>query len=110
MLKKTQTVSTAGIYQGSDGTMSIEVKFSPIFIRYTNNQQAAEVSGSTVGECLDHLVKQFPDLKTIIFDKHGKLHLYLDVYVNGESAYPEELVKPVKDGDTLQLIMVIAGG
>ena len=90
--------------------MSIEVKFSPILAKYTNNQRATEVSGSNVGECLDHLVKQFPDLKPALFAKDGKLHRYLDVYINGESAYPEELVKPVKDGDELHIVMVIAGG
>ena len=90
--------------------MSIEVKISPILARYTNNQQAAKVNGSTVGECLDHLVKQFPDLKQVLFAKGGKLHHYLDVYINGESAYPEELVKPVKDGDKLHIVMLIAGG
>jgi len=90
--------------------MTIEVKFSPILAKYTNNQKIAEVSGSTVGECLDHLLKQFPDLKAALFAGDGRLHRYLDVYINGESAYPEELVKPVKDGDELHIVMVIAGG
>ena len=48
--------------------------------------------------------------KQALFDKSGRLHRYLDVYVNGESAYPEELVKPVKDGDNLQIVMIVAGG
>ena len=90
--------------------MSIEANISPIFSRYTNNQQTAEVNGSTVGECLKHLVKQFPDLKRVLFGKRGRLNSYIDVYVNGESAYPEELAKPVKDGDKLHILMLIAGG
>ena len=90
--------------------MSIEIKITPAFSRFTKNQRSAEVTGSTVGECLDHLVAQFPGLKQVLFDKRGKLHRYLDVYVNGVSAYPEELAKPVKDGDKLHIVMVIAGG
>lgn len=90
--------------------MSIEVKISPILAKYTNNQQVAEVNGSTVGECLDHLVRQLPKLKPALFDSSGRLQRYLDVYVNGESAYPQELAKTVKDGDKLQIVMVIAGG
>lgn len=90
--------------------MSIEIKISPIFSRYTDNQQTAKVKGSTVGECLDHLVKQFPDLKRVLFDKNGRLNRYINIYVNGESAYPEELAKPVKDGDKLNIVAVIAGG
>jgi molybdopterin converting factor small subunit len=90
--------------------MSIGVKVSSIFAKYTNNQRTAEVNGSTVGECIDHLVKQFPALKQALFDKNDRLRHYIDVYVNQESAYPEELAKPVKDGDNLQIVMVIAGG
>ena len=90
--------------------MSIKMKICPILSRYTNNQQAAEVNGSTVGECLDHLVKQFPDLRQALFDQNGRLYRYLNVYVNGGSAYPEEPVKPVKDGDNLHIVMIVAGG
>jgi molybdopterin converting factor small subunit len=90
--------------------MSVEVKISPIFTRYTNNQKMASVNGTTVGECLDHLVKQFPDLMPALFDKSGRLHRYIDIYVNQETAYPEELAKPVKKGDELHILMLIAGG
>jgi len=90
--------------------MSIEVKISSIFLRHTNNQKVARVKGSTVGECLDNLVKQFPDLKPALFDKTGRLRRHIDIYVNDESTYPKELAKPVKDGDKLHVILVIAGG
>ena len=90
--------------------MSIEIKISPLLTKYTGNQQTAEVKGNTVGECLDQLVKKFPDLKPKIYDKDDRLVRYLGVYVNGESAYPEELAKKVKAGDKIHLVMVIAGG
>ena len=90
--------------------MSIDVKISPILARYSGNQRTAKVKGSNVGECLDHLVTQFPDLKKALFDKNGRLHRYIDVYVNQKSTYPEELAKTVKDGDNLQIMMIIAGG
>ena len=72
--------------------------------------ESAEVEGSTVGECLNQLVKRFPRIQNLLFDKGGKLLKYVDVYVNGKSTYPEELVKPVNDGDELQILLVIAGG
>ncbi len=53
--------------------MSIEIKISPFFHQYTSNQQVARVNGSTIGECLDDLVKQFPRLKQVLFDKKGKM-------------------------------------
>ena len=70
----------------------------------------AEVNGNTVGECLKHLVKQFPGIEKELFDKNGKLDSSYDIYVNGESTYPERLAKSVKDGDELSIILIIGGG
>jgi molybdopterin converting factor small subunit len=77
---------------------------------YTDGQQVVEVNGSTVGQCLDHLVKQFPSIKPYLFDKDGKLHSDIDIYANGRSIYPEELAKMVNDGDELDITFLIGGG
>lgn len=78
--------------------------------QFTNSQAVAEVNGNTVGHCLNDLVKQFPDIEKWLFGKNGKLLNYVDIYVNTESSYPEELDKPVNDGDELHIIIMIAGG
>ncbi len=75
-----------------------------------NNMEVVEVSGNTVGDCLNHLVKQFPGIEKMLFAKDSKLLGYASIYVNGEDAYPEELAKPVKDGDELRILYVIGGG
>jgi hypothetical protein len=49
-------------------------------------------------------------MKTRLFDKKGKFLNYVDIYVNLESSYPEELTKPVKDGDELSITIIIGGG
>lgn len=73
--------------------------------------KTAKVEGSTVGECLDDLIRRFPCLKPLLFnDKTGKLHSYLEIFVNKQSAYPDELVKLVKNGDELRIINIIMGG
>ena len=73
------------------------------------NQATAQVNDKTVGECLADLVRQFPGIETKLFGKHGKLLDYIDIYVNAESSYSEELAKPVKDGDKLSITLMIAG-
>ncbi len=90
--------------------MSITVRIPPILYKYTNDKQVARVEGSTVGQCLDHLIKQFPGIEEALFDKDGELKYWLNIYVNRESCYPEELVKPVKDRDEIHIIPVIVGG
>lgn len=41
------------------------------------------------------MVKQFPSFGEQLFDEDGKLLDPVDIYVNRESSYPEELLKPV---------------
>jgi molybdopterin converting factor small subunit len=91
--------------------MSTKVNI-PHFLQYliTDDVKIADVNGTTVGECLRHLVEQFPIIEKELFDKDGKLHFYIDIYVNGKSAYPEKLSKPVEDGDELHIIIIIEGG
>ena len=90
--------------------MSITVNIHQALRHLINNQATAEVNGTTVGECLADLVKQFPGIETKLFDKKGKLLNYVDIYVNLESSYPEELTKLVNDGDKLSITLMIAGG
>jgi molybdopterin synthase sulfur carrier subunit len=90
--------------------MSIEISIHQSLRNLTNGQATVKVYGATVGQCLNDLVNRFPGMKTKIFDKKGKLLHYVDIYVNLESSYPEELAMPVKDGDRLHITLIIAGG
>ena len=90
--------------------MSVKIAI-PVYLQpFTGNTEVAEVNGSTVGDCLNHLVNKFPGIKKMLLDKKDKLHSYVGIYVNGEDAYPEQLAKPVKDGDELYLLYIIGGG
>ena len=77
---------------------------------FTNNMEVVEVNGSTVGECLSHLVKQFHGMKKQLFSKNDNLFENIIISVNGESAYPEQLAKPVKEGDELNILLIVGGG
>jgi len=76
----------------------------------TGNQPTVDVNGATVGECLKEIVSRFPAIESKLFDKKGKLLNYIEIYVNAKTSYPEELAMPVKDGDVLTIILMIAGG
>ena len=90
--------------------MSVEINLPQFLQHVADNVKVVSVGGSTVGECLDGLVKRFPDLEPHLFDRKGRLHGYIDVFVNRQSAYPEELARPVADGDKLHIINIIVGG
>ena len=88
--------------------MSIKIKISQILRQFTKNQDTVEVNGSTVGECLDDLIRQFPDTKKWLFDKNGIL-LAL-ILTNGETVYQKDLNRSVADGDELSLVLIVGGG
>jgi molybdopterin converting factor small subunit len=81
--------------------MSVKVNIHSDLQNLTNGQAVFEVSGNNVGECLSGLIKEYPGFKEELMDKRGNLSLNVDVLVNMESAYPEELAKPVQDGDEI---------
>lgn len=90
--------------------MSVSINIPQFLQHFTSDVKVVDVNGRTVGDCLNDLVRQFPQLKVRLLRKNGKLLKNLDVYINGESAYPEELAKPVNDGDELHIINAIVGG
>ena len=90
--------------------MSIKINVSQAMTEYSTGERLGEVEGSTVEECLDQLVKKRPDFKHWLFEDNGKLREYVDIFINKESAFPEPLKKPVKDGDELYLMSLIGGG
>lgn len=90
--------------------MSVRVKIHPILSQYAGNTSMIQVDGRTVGDCLDVLVRQFPDIKKELFNKNGEVLHYISIWVNGQDAYPAELARKVKDGDELYLLPLFAGG
>ncbi len=90
--------------------MSIKIDIPAYLQPFTDNMERAEVNGGTIDECLSHLVTRFPDMKKMLFTQNGELFDYVSIYINGEDAYPEELAKPIKDGDELYILYIIGGG
>ena len=90
--------------------MAVKVNIHPLLQSYTDGNAVVEVSGKTVGECLEAVIRRFPRLRSSLMDKDGKLLHHIDIYVNSESAYPEELAKAVQDEDELHIIMMVVGG
>ena len=90
--------------------MAVKVHLHLTLRQFTNGEEIVEVEGSTVGECLKTLVKRYPAMESSLFGKNGKLANIVEIYLNLQSAYPNELAKPVKDGDEIHLTMMLSGG
>jgi molybdopterin converting factor small subunit len=91
--------------------MAIKINiFYPTVQQCLDNRDSVEVDGSTVGECLDDLVRQFPAVGKWIFDERHQLLKPVFVYVNAESTYKVDLARPVKSKDELILAVLVTGG
>jgi molybdopterin converting factor small subunit len=90
--------------------MSITARLHPILQNLAGGQEVVEVTGHTTGECLENLESRFPVIKQLIRDKRGQLRRYCEILVNFESTYPKELTTSVKDGDQIDIVILVAGG
>lgn len=90
--------------------MAIKLNIHKTHREYTGDNEVVEVNGKTVGECIQALIQQYPAMEAALFEKKGKLLNQIEIYLNMESAYPDELKKPVNDGDEIHISVMLAGG
>ena len=90
--------------------MATKIHIHTTHRQFTNGSEVVSVEGNTVGECLNQLIKQYPGMEKALFAKKDKLLNTVEIYLNHATAYPNELLKPVKDGDEIHLLVMLAGG
>ncbi len=79
--------------------------------QYADKKDSVEVNAGTVGDALQHLTSQHPDLRKHLFTDDGRLRAFVNVYLNDEDIrYLSKEHTPVKDSDTLSIVPSIAGG
>jgi molybdopterin/thiamine biosynthesis adenylyltransferase/rhodanese-related sulfurtransferase/molybdopterin converting factor small subunit len=78
---------------------------------YTDKQDAVDATGATVGELLADLTQKHSGLKAHLYNEHGKLRSFVNVYVNDEDIrYLQKEQTPVNASDTVSIIPSVAGG
>ena len=95
---------------GKELAMSVMVTIHKTHRQFTSGLETVPVNGDTVGDCLNALTERFPQMKTALFDKKNRLKNQIEIYLNMESAYPDELKKMVKPGDEIHITVMLAGG
>ena len=90
--------------------MAVKINIHRAHRQFTDGLEVVAVEGKTVGECLNQLIKQFPGMEKALFAKKDKLLNNVEIYLNHASAYPNELLKPVKDDDEIHLLVMLTGG
>ena len=76
----------------------------------TQGQSELSAEGTTVRECLEHVGRQFPGFAEQIFDAEGRVHRFVNLFVNGDEIDRGAIDVPVADGDRVEILAAIAGG
>ncbi len=78
---------------------------------YAGGQKTIAVDGGTVGEALDALTRQYPNLRQHLFADDGQLRSFVNVYLNDEDVrYLQYVQTPVRDSDKISIVPSVAGG
>lgn len=77
---------------------------------YTGGEAVVSVSGATVGEALNNLSAQYPDIKQHIFNG-DTLRTFVNVFLGDEDIrFLDGVDTPISENDNLRIIPSIAGG
>ena len=91
--------------------MGVVIEIPSALKHYVNDQDEVEVSGSSVEEAIGALVAKYTKLKVNLFDENGKIHSFINVYLNDDDIrYADGLKSEVQDGDFIQIVPSVAGG
>jgi molybdopterin converting factor small subunit len=76
----------------------------------TGGRAEIQVEGHTVGACITAAGEQFPGFAEQVLDANGRVHKFVDLFVNGDQIGRSELEKPVEPSDKVEILAAIAGG
>jgi sulfur-carrier protein len=78
---------------------------------YTSGSSEVSVSGQTVGEALNDLTRQYPELRQHLFNGDGRVRPFVNLYLREENVKEMQgMDTPVTGDDRILLIPSIAGG
>ena len=81
--------------------MSIKLHLAGRFYYLWEGKEVLDVTGKTVAECLDDLVRLIPLMKKALSYESGALDPHIKVLVNQEGVGAEGLARKVHDGDEI---------
>ena len=87
------------------------VRFPNVMKFYVDNQSEFHVSGETVSEIVEQIVRQYPAIQFHLLDSNGKLRRHFNIFVNGTHIRDlNGMATPLRDEDKIILMASAAGG
>lgn len=90
---------------------TINVRVTAVLQKVTGGKKTVEANGSTVAQVFEDIDVKFPGFKAQVYGTDGKLHRFVNIYLNDEDIrYTGGVDTAVKAGDTLDVLPALAGG
>ncbi|MBD32372.1 MAG: molybdopterin synthase sulfur carrier subunit [Acidimicrobiaceae bacterium] len=91
--------------------MKVEVWLPTVLRSHVAGKSRIAAQGSNVGQVLNSLVDLHPALRPYLFDDRGKLHAYINVFLNDSNIRSSQgLDTKVVEIDELRILPAVAGG
>ncbi|MDQ3569732.1 MAG: MoaD family protein [Actinomycetota bacterium] len=91
--------------------MPVDVRLPTVLRQHAGGLASVQANGDTLGEAVDDLVRQFPNLAGQVVTDDGTLHRFVNVYVNDDDVrYLDRLDTKLVDGDVISILPAVAGG
>jgi len=80
----------------------------PTPLRSYTGQREAEASGSTLGELLADLDRQFPGIRFRMINEQDGMRPHVRFFVNGKQVF--DLSQPLRLSDEIVIVQALSGG
>jgi len=78
---------------------------------YTGGQSDINVDGENVGDALDSLLEQYPDIGKHLYNEDAQLRAFVNLFLGEDNIKDlQGLETPLSETDSLRIIPSIAGG
>jgi molybdopterin synthase sulfur carrier subunit len=89
----------------------VDVRLPTVLRPHAGGQATVSADGTTIGEVLGDLVRNYPGMAGQVLTEDGTLHRFVNVYVDDDDVrYLEQLDTKVADGATVSILPAVAGG
>lgn len=91
--------------------VKISVNLPSLLASKIGGNRDVEVHAATLTECLENLIKDFPLLKTHLYEEDGTQRPHVLFFYNEENTrWLENLDIPLKEGDRVTVLQAVSGG
>jgi molybdopterin synthase sulfur carrier subunit len=89
----------------------VEVRIPAMLRKMTGGAATITAEGDSVGEVIDYLEDHYPGIKSEIISGDGKIHRFVNLYLNDEDIrFINKLDTTISEGDLLSILPAVAGG